>query len=238
MPKKQFVIGPHVSRKPGEEQKDIKMLGTWVLILFVTCFALLWGWQLLWRWGQQKSSAGHHVRKGTFGALGVGNLPLGLQLIAQIGNAGAGQETLDGRLLRPTPGLRLISIAFTLALLWLVWGNLGVFVPDDIFLTFPLTAFILYAAFYANLSYLRFDNDGFEIMNWRFQRQSGLWEDLIDVRDDGHYFYVFSFQRQGKMRVLKFLQGMPHFLSVAFVQIEHWKNVQALEEQSQGGPFV
>lgn len=195
------------------------MLGAWFIGFIVVIFAMFWACNVLWRWVRQTSGASGRVRMTALGGMGIGNLPLGLNVIALIGSGGTGRQLASGRELRPTFGMRFISVVLTVLLLWLIWGDLGTFVPDDIFLTFPLTAAVIYAFAQTNLAYLRFDNDGFEGIDYLFRAKTARWADLVGIRDQGQYQYIFDLQNGDRLRVIKFMGGMPRFLAVASNQI-------------------
>ncbi len=164
----------------------------------------------------QTTSDGRQVPRTASARFGVGNLAADATLVAQIGKNSVPRAGLNGQILRPTIGIRVMSIAMSLFALWLVWADPGAFLPDNVFLLLPCTALILYGTVHTNTSFLRFDADGFEVMDSLFRRRMILWDDLEQIRDNGHYLYIFDVRNGRSAKSLKYLAGMPHFLSFAF----------------------
>ncbi|MEO9822103.1 MAG: hypothetical protein ABJ370_21465 [Paracoccaceae bacterium] len=168
----------------------------------------------------QKSSAGEHVPKTGLAKTGLGNLSLDAALVAKIGSNAAPRADFNGLILRPTIGVRLISVTLTLFLMYLIWFNPGEFVPDNVWILFAITIAAFYGMVHTNSSYLRYNLDGFEVIDSLFRRHNVAWQDLEAIRDNGHYLYVFHLRSGKRLNALKFLAGMPEFLNHAFVEIE------------------
>ncbi|MEP3845905.1 MAG: hypothetical protein ABJM43_11255 [Paracoccaceae bacterium] len=168
----------------------------------------------------QKTSTGARVTETTLAKTGLGNLPLDVSLIARIGSNAAPRAVSNGLILRPTVGLRLMSAALTLFLFWMAWFNPGAYLPDNVLILIPVTLAALYGFANTNLSFLRYNLDGFEVMDSLFRRRRIAWSDVKDIQDDGHYMYVFRLRSGSKVKALKYLGGMPEFLNHAFVEID------------------
>ena len=168
----------------------------------------------------QRTSAGERVTKTTLAKTGLGNLPLDVSLIARIGSKAAPRADSNGLILRPTVGLRLMSTGLTLFLFWMAWFNPGAYLPDNVLILIPVTLAALYGFANTNLSFLRYNLDGFEVMDSWFRRRRIAWSDVQDIQDDGHYMYIFRLRSGSKVKALKYLGGMPEFLNHAFVEID------------------
>ena len=187
-----------------------------IVLIFGTMFLLrLWISQAVMRLFNQRSSQDERVPLTGTARMTVGNLPADINLIAQVGAKKAPMESLNGKIMTPTIGVRVISLVLTAALLYMMFAVPGEFMPDDIFLTFPLTGLLIYAQVHTHMSYMRYDSEGVEAMTWSFARKQAKWKDIISIRDNGHYLYVFHLGDGTKLQVLKFMKGMPEFLTYA-----------------------
>lgn len=194
-------------------------IGPWIMI-----GALWFGIFLIRRWiyglMAQRASSGQQVARTGFAHLGVGTLGADITLVAQLGKNAQVHEGLTGRRLKPTIGVRLISFGLSGLVMWLMFAEPGQYIPDDVYIMFPIVGFLIYGMLHTNLSYLRYDSEGFEVMDSLFRKQHVRWRDLIAVRDNGHYLYVFEVTDRRRVQVLKFLGGMPQFLTTAFEHID------------------
>ncbi|MGL5011752.1 MAG: hypothetical protein ACRC6I_17895 [Paracoccaceae bacterium] len=146
-----------------------------------------------------------------------GPLPGDIALIAQIGSRAVGQDSAGAQVLRTTPGLRLISVgisaAIVLTLLSGAYGGMGLPV-DSAALFWGLVIFLGIGVMDILTYELRVDRDGMVLTRFIFWRRSFDWVHLLGIDDDQNYQYVLAFARGGRVKVLKHLVGMPHFLTV------------------------
>ena len=145
------------------------MLTTAVFALFV--FAVLGGVLMivgpyvlaykLGRWlngvSAQRDADGRAVPLTRLGRLGAGNLGPANSLAAQADLGPMPQPVAGALTLRPTLGLRVMSVSSAILLLYLLWFRPGELLPNDIRLTLGLTALTVYAVAFTNSAYLRFD---------------------------------------------------------------------------------
>ena len=162
----------------------------------------------------QKDSEGHLPAPTLLAKLGLGTLGADETLLARWGSGDTPQHDGQAITLRPTFGMRLMNLALLTLLMGLVWLLPGTVFPNDIAVAFGVTALAIYGGLHANLSYLRYDSHGFEVMGSAFNRRHVAWSELLDIRDNGHYNYVFKTTR-GQVQALKFMAGMPGFLTYA-----------------------
>lgn len=148
---------------------------------------------------------------GTLGATG---------LLARAGTNRPVSKDITGQpVLRSTLGVRVISVGLSGVLIYMMFGVPDQFVVDNIFVTFPIVAGLIYAMAHTHMSYLRYDNDGIEVLSWRFTPARAAWKDVIHLQDNGHYLYVFRLSDGSKLEVLKYMTGMREFLTYAQARI-------------------
>ena len=96
------------------------MIGSLALGLVVLLPWLLLGIAMrrgLRRLTNQRTSSGAQIRPTFMSYIGLGNVSPDVNLIARIGSQAKPVEALNGKILRPTVGVRLISIGLSLALI-------------------------------------------------------------------------------------------------------------------------
>ena len=170
-----------------------------------------------WR-GQRRASDGIARTTG----LG-GSLPPEIRLLAGAGGSQPAHETLDEKFLRPTIGLRFVSLGLPV-LAWFLLGPMldapGL-VADDLtpVMVWLLAGALAYAVAYINTYQLRYDSYRFAHRSLLFTTREFVWKDLLSIRDDGAYFYVVRDIKAGKAYIPKYLTGIDGFLTEARARI-------------------
>ncbi|KPP89295.1 MAG: hypothetical protein HLUCCA08_03625 [Rhodobacteraceae bacterium HLUCCA08] len=172
----------------------------------------------LYLWMTPSASDGTRPRP-TIGARLKPSLSLSVMLVARTGlNADPG-SSLDTWILRPTPGMRIISLGLASCAVGLIWT-----VPELSLGTTgnaAITMAACYSALFIGTYELRFDRDMLSAPNWLFQRREHAFGDLIDIRDDGHYHYRFRFSDGRTLQVQKYLVGIDKLLGYGRQWIDH-----------------
>ena len=146
------------------------------------------------------------------GRMGIVNLDPVTSRIANIGMDRPVHMTLGTVVMRPTQGLRIISLGSGGFILFCLWGS-TIFQPMLSGLgAIIMTAIIFYTVMYISAYEARYDDQGITAPNWMFQQKQYAWEDFITIRDNGHYLYVLKFA-DGKMSLQKHLVGIHTFLT-------------------------
>lgn len=159
------------------------------------------------------------VEKTVFARLGGPSLPFSAGVVARSGTGRAADRMIDEHVLRPTLGVRAVSLISAGAILFVIWGTPGALVPSDGPITWGLTALIAYSVVYLFSYELRYDRDRIIAQGWAFNRREHAWRDLVRIRDNGHYLYVLNFEDGSRLEVQKYLAGMPDFLTFAQTRI-------------------
>ena len=155
----------------------------------------------------------------TAAKLDIGNLPANMDFIAGFGKEKAAPQDLTDTILRPTMGLRFISLVLVGACLWMVWFGPKDLIGGSLQLQMGLTAMLAYAAGYIQLYQLRYDHVRFVHLNWFFRQQAHDWKDLTSIKDNGHYMYELRMEKGRKVEVQKYLVGIPRFVAFAKNQV-------------------
>ena len=198
---------------------DVYRWMAWAIGPTILAFAVLAGLRLrrLWR-GERRASDGI-ARTNTFG----GSLPAELRLAVSAGGSRPAHETLGEKFLRPTLGLRLVSLVLpALALIYLAQAHQMPGLIDDGFtrtIEWGLGGLMLYSILYINTYQLRYDSYRFAHRGPAFTTREIVWKDVLSIRDDGAYFYVIRDINGGKASVPKYLTGIEDFLTVVQTQI-------------------
>lgn len=149
-------------------------------------------------------------------------LPADAALIAGIGTGRAARQSLDAQVMRASPGLRLLVLAVVGLMLWL-WLGSGLFLGGTSGLT-PVRAPAmellvlgagLWSALWTFTWELRWDRDGIVLTRLVFFRTTRRWRDLNGILDSRHHDYVLTFDRGGRLRVVKHATGIDAFLAQA-----------------------
>jgi hypothetical protein len=146
-------------------------------------------------------------------------LPSTLDALASIGEDRAADRTIDTYVLRPTVGLRLVSLGLSGVVLWFIWGwqpdsdGLRMIKSDAI--NVVLSLMVAWAAFNV-MTYEARVNDVSLIAkkNYMFTREY-FWKDLVHFSKDAGYEYVLHFEPGGKIGVLRHLSGIDHLRRIA-----------------------
>ena len=145
--------------------------------------------------------------------------PADITLLAGIGKGKAAPQTIADRTLRPTSGLRFITLGLGGLMLWLVWlGPEGIRMGSDVF-GLLLSAFALYSIIHVQTYEARYDDYRLEYRGWFFQTRQVLWRDIASIRDDGAYIYVLRTHTGKKVEVQKYLVGITDFVAYALTRI-------------------
>lgn len=169
---------------------------------------------------RQRDSEGQLVKETLLARTGTSNLSADVGLIAGLGQGAQVRQTLNTIILRPTIGLRLISLGISAAMLYLIWMRPGEFMPATGVLPHGLTAVLIYAGLHTNFYEASYDDHILTAPNWFFQRHQYRWKHLDSIRDNGHYYYILHFADGRKLQLQKYLVGIKDFLTYARLQIE------------------
>lgn len=157
--------------------------------------------------------------KTTIGARFLPSLSLDAMLLARAGLKAEPKSSLDTWILRPTLGMRIISLGLGALAVILIWsvpelslGSTGNAV---------VTGVALYSALVIGTYEARFDRDTVSAPNWLFQRREHAFRDLVEIRDDGHYLYKFRFSDGRTLEVQKYLVGIDKLLGYGQQWIRH-----------------
>ncbi len=167
-----------------------------------------------------RDSDGRKVAQTRLAKTQLSSLPTDISLIAGVGKNAAPQQSLNETVLRPTIGLRLISLGVSGALLWMVWLSGADYVPDIAYLKEGVSVIVAYSLLYTNLYELRYDQHGVIHKDWFFREVDFAWRDVVSLRDNGHYAYIVRTADGKKAEVMKYLVGIRPFLTYAHAQIE------------------
>ena len=159
------------------------------------------------------------VERTALARTGMANLPLDLSMVAGAGRSATAPDTLGDHTLRPTIGLRLISLGISALVLYLIW-----FGPAETRLPYPpaswtLTAAVAYGILYIQTYEARYDRDRINYRDALMRQHEVLWRDVFAIRDDGHYEYHLLTDSGRKIRLQKYLVGISDFLTYAETRI-------------------
>lgn len=166
-----------------------------------------------------RGRGGEEIEKTRLAKLGLGGLDTNAAIIATAGTARAAPMSLDDHILRPSIGLRAMSVIGSGAALVLTWFGHEDWVPLGDMAKMGLTAALAYGALIMFTYELRYNRDRLIARGWLFNRREFAWRDLVRIRDNGHYLYVLNFSNGARLEIQKHLVGMPDFLSRAKQQI-------------------
>ncbi len=167
----------------------------------------------------QKDSEGRPVQMTGLANAGLGTLPLDVGFVAGLGRDAVPQSTAGSLVLRPTWGVRMLSIVFSALLIYIVYIGRGDLVPDSPYV-WPVLGLVLgYGILTTNIYELRYSTEGFVTSGFARRRKEVRWKDLSYITDNGHYFYYFHTFSGQKVETLKYLVGIGDFLSYARAQM-------------------
>ncbi|WP_157033175.1 hypothetical protein [Loktanella sp. S4079] len=198
-----------------------------VVLGFGFCGAIILGfWYLRYlfarqvqKWTNQRDSKGQEVEQTGFAKTQLGNLPADVGFVAGVGKNAEPAVTLNVTILRPTIGMRLISIGVGGAIIWMIWLSETNYLPDIAYLDIGTSIVVAYSLLYTNLYELRYDQHGIIHKDWFLREVEFRWRDIISIKDNGQYAYILRLENGKKTEVLKYLVGIRPFLTYAKEQI-------------------
>lgn len=170
-----------------------------------------------WLYGRknQRDSDGRAVDLTPLAKTHAANLPRDISFLAGLGAKAAPQMTLNEATLRPTVGLRLVSVGISGVLMQYTWISDAGYIPDNIYVKAAITIIVLYSLIYTATYNLRYDRYGLIDSDWLFRRREILWKDVVSLHDNGHYSYVIGVQNGKAVEVMKYMAGIHEFLTTA-----------------------
>ena len=170
-----------------------------------------------WLYGRrnQRDSDGTVIDLTPLAKTHAANLPRDISFVAGIGAQTAPQMTLNEPTLRPTVGLRLVSVGISGVLMQYTWISDEGYIPDNIYVKMATTVIVLYSLIYTTTYNLRYDRDVLIDSDWLFRRREILWKDVVSLQDNGHYSYVIGVQSGKSVEVMKYMTGIREFLATA-----------------------
>jgi hypothetical protein len=163
---------------------------------------------------------GHAIEKTALAKLGLGRLNVDAAVVASAGTKRAAPMTIDDHILRPTVGVRAISLALTAALGFVIaFGTPEILADAGNLMKYLLGASVVYAVAFIQTYELRYNRDRLIAPGRAFNRREQKWRDLKRIQDNGHYLFVLTFADGSKLEVQKHLVGMADFLTFAQAQI-------------------
>lgn len=170
-----------------------------------------------------------------------GRLPNNLQVLATLGEGAKLQDTLGTITLRTTLGLRLVVLLVSAGLVYYLVNppsnDLGLAMPGKPALMPPYFEYLIYAAIALSVlgvfSYeVQTDFDTLRTSKYLVLKNEYAWKDLQSVQDTGHYDYVLTFRGGKKAKLMKYLVGMPRFLTFISEVIERNESQHARTARS------
>jgi hypothetical protein len=149
-------------------------------------------------------------------------LPGDISAIARLGEGQRPRETLGTTIMTTTPGLRLISLGLTLVLLGVLW-NMGQTADmqagqprtvESQWISFVMRGFLVMGLIDMFTYDLQVNRTEMVLTRYGFWTRRFQWDDLLGIDDDRNYQYVLAFSKGGRVKLLKYLVGMPGFLKV------------------------
>jgi hypothetical protein len=165
------------------------------------------------RFGQ--SDADGRMPDKTLGAKLGGGLAFDAGMVAQIGAGAKARMSLNTTIMRPTIGMRALSLGLSAIVLYMIWFRSGELMPGGKGVSIALSVSILYAAIRIMFYEVRYDDRSLSTTNWLFQRCDFDMAGLVALRDNGHHVYKLRFENGKSIELQKYLVGMPDFLSYA-----------------------
>lgn len=183
--------------------------------------ARFWIRERIRRFFAQKDTRGRAVGLTPGARTGIGNLPVDAGLLAGIGVGQEAARSLDVRVMRPSMGLRAMSLGLGGLVLALAWTEAGAdYISGPLWVRQAISGFVVYSMIYISQYEVRYDAHSIVAPDWFLRRRECRWTDLSDIRDDGHYVYKLRFAGGRKMEVQKYLTGIREFLTLAHDRVE------------------
>lgn len=151
----------------------------------------------------------------TLGARLGGGLSVDAGIVAQIGGKAKARMSLNTTVMRPTIGVRGISIALSAIIVYMIWASPGAVFPMGQGMMIAMTVAILYGVVRIMFYEVRYDDRTLTTTNWLFQTCEFEMNKLVDLRDNGHHIYKLRFANGKTIELQKYLVGMSDFLSYA-----------------------
>ncbi len=151
----------------------------------------------------------------TLGARLGGGLTVNAGIVAQIGAKAKARMSLNTTIMRPTIGVRGISLGVSAVIIYLIWAR-----PGEVFamgqgMMIATTLAVLFGVIRIMFYEVRYDDRTLSTTNWLFQHCEFDMTRLVDLRDNGHHTYKLRFENGKTIELQKYLVGMPDFLSYA-----------------------
>lgn len=151
-------------------------------------------------------------RRRIVGDAGMPKLP-GQHSIAQLGLNEPARMSLNTVIMRPTKGLRFLSLGFSAFSLWMIWGPIANSNSHDTLLAIGASTLISYVALFIANYEARYDDEGLTAPDWFFVERRFDWADFEGMGEDGNLLYKLYFDGKRKVHLQKYLVGMPTFLT-------------------------
>lgn len=199
-----------------------------VLGVIIVLDAIVRLWRRVSRRGQRDGQQ-DQSRSDRAGRLSGLQLPVEYDALARLGTTGEAARTLDERILRTAPGVRLLtggialSVAAILFLPGLALGGIDALlgllpvppvVPKLIAMGFLLDSVLIVFCFEA-----RYDRDILITTGFLRRRREFRWRDLSRIEDDKGYHLMLHFRPGEKADVLKHCRGIEEFKLFAQEQL-------------------
>jgi hypothetical protein len=145
--------------------------------------------------------------------LGAEPLPASISVLARLGEKAAPQQSLDVIVMRPTFGLKGISLLLSAVALWMTWsGKFVEMMPDGTAIRLAMSSMVAFCALNTFLFEARVDRSSLVVIKFALWRREYLWRDFSAIKDDDSYLYFLHFSKGGKVNIPKHLVGMSGFL--------------------------
>ncbi len=162
-----------------------------------------------------RDSKGQKIEQTGFAKTQLAGLPFDVAYLAKIGNDAAPRQTLNTTHLRPTIGLRVISLGLSavfMAMFFAPASSSASLPPSTMLMMLTIVG---YAALHTNLYSASYDNHSLIAPNRFFQRKEYRWNDITAIKDNGHYLYQLHLINGQKVEIQKYLVGIRDFLTFA-----------------------
>lgn len=173
-----------------------------------------------------------HRSEGSIGPAGFlqgADLPKQYDALAQLGTKGEAPRTLDDRILRPSPGVRLLVAGIAVAITsFLFLPGLAPEGFDAALRELPVPPIVpqlvLFLAALNGVFYIfgfeaRYNRDILITTRMFLSRREYRWKNLDWIGDDGAYDLILRFTPGGKAKVLKHCRGIEEFKLFAQEQV-------------------
>jgi hypothetical protein len=149
-------------------------------------------------------------------------LPGDISAIARLGEGSRPRETLGTIIMTTTPGLRVISLGLSCVLfgvLWMMLQNPSMqngqpALVQDQWISLVMAGLLVVGMIDIFTYDLQVNRNELVLTRYGFWTRRFLWDDLLGIDDDKNYQYVLAFSKGGRVKLLKYLVGMPGFLTL------------------------